>query len=415
VRVRIALDDRIPILQGTTATIQGSFTGVSNIQLAGGVKGKPPIAEIGPDGVPVIPTKRSGLGELLTNAPLLMERLASLAEKLGDTLSDENQKHLAGILKNTDRLTGNLASVTPQIKDTLVNLSETLVSARDAVAEFQKVAANANRQLDPEGPSVVHHMNDTLGAAQKAAESLQAELDAARPPPSACPPTRCLRPRRPSTTCARPPRPCARSPKGWTIRARPPCWRRPRCRFTSHEGPDDAFFHNRPDAAPAGAGGLREHRRGKAPAQLYTITAAQRAPAGTLVKAKLGEALVVSDPETDRSLAMTRMAVQVNPTSIAYLKDANWVERPSRLLRNLLAEDIRASGKRLVLLDDDSESQVGLHLGGRLLAMGYDAQKHSAVIRFDAVLGDGKGGVTMRRFEVSEPDISPNGASLAQG
>jgi phospholipid/cholesterol/gamma-HCH transport system substrate-binding protein len=181
VRVRIALDDRIPILQGTTATIQGSFTGVSNIQLAGGVKGKPPIAEIGPDGVPVIPTKRSGLGELLTNAPLLMERLASLAEKLGDTLSDENQKHLAGILKNTDRLTGNLASVTPQIKDTLVNLSETLVSARDAVAEFQKVAANANRQLDPEGPSVVHHMNDTLGAAQKAAESLQAELDAARP------------------------------------------------------------------------------------------------------------------------------------------------------------------------------------------------------------------------------------------
>lgn len=154
---------------------------------------------------------------------------------------------------------------------------------------------------------------------------------------------------------------------------------------------------------------------GKAPAQLYTISAAQRAPAGTLVKAKLGEALVVSDPETDRSLAMTRMAVQVNPTSIAYLKDANWVERPSRLLRNLLAEDIRASGKRLVLLDDDSESQVGLHLGGRLLAMGYDARKHSAVIRFDAVLGDGKGGVTMRRFEVSEPDISPNGASLAQG
>jgi cholesterol transport system auxiliary component len=154
---------------------------------------------------------------------------------------------------------------------------------------------------------------------------------------------------------------------------------------------------------------------GKAPAQLYTITAAQRAPAGTLVKAKLGEALVVSDPETDRSLALTRMAVQVNPTSIAYLKDANWVERPSRLLRNLLAEDIRASGKRLVLLDDDSESQVGLHLGGRLLAMGYDAQKHSAVIRFDAVLGDGKGGVTMRRFEVSEPDVAPNGASLAQG
>jgi phospholipid/cholesterol/gamma-HCH transport system substrate-binding protein len=181
VRVRVALDDHIPILQGTTATIQGSFTGVSNIQLAGGVKGKPPITEIGPDGVPVIPTKRSGLGELLSNAPLLMERLAGLTEKLADMLSDENQKHLAGILKNTDKLTANLAAASPQLKDTLVNLSETLVGARDAVAQFQKVAASADRQLDPEGPSVVHHMNDTLAAAQKAAESLQAELDAARP------------------------------------------------------------------------------------------------------------------------------------------------------------------------------------------------------------------------------------------
>jgi hypothetical protein len=40
VRVRIEVDDHIPILEGTTATIQGSFTGVSNIQLAGGVKGR---------------------------------------------------------------------------------------------------------------------------------------------------------------------------------------------------------------------------------------------------------------------------------------------------------------------------------------------------------------------------------------
>lgn len=181
VRVRIKVDDRIPILEGTTATIQGSFTGVSNIQLAGGVKGRPPISEVGPDGVPVIPTKRSGLGELLTNAPLLMERLATLTEKLGNMLTDENQKHLAGILKNTDRLTGNLADASPQLRQTLTNLNATLAGAKDAVAQFQQVAANANKQLDPNGPSVVHHVNETLNAAQHAAESLQAELDAARP------------------------------------------------------------------------------------------------------------------------------------------------------------------------------------------------------------------------------------------
>jgi len=66
VRVRIKVDDNIPILQGTTASIQGSFTGVSTIQLDGAVRGAPPIVEPGPEGVPVIPTKRGGLGELLS-------------------------------------------------------------------------------------------------------------------------------------------------------------------------------------------------------------------------------------------------------------------------------------------------------------------------------------------------------------
>ena len=39
VRVRVGIERDVPILQGTAATIQSSFTGVSAIQLSGGVKG----------------------------------------------------------------------------------------------------------------------------------------------------------------------------------------------------------------------------------------------------------------------------------------------------------------------------------------------------------------------------------------
>ena len=52
VRVRIKVDRKVPILQGTTASLQGSFTGVSTIQLSGAIKGAPPIAEPGPGGAP---------------------------------------------------------------------------------------------------------------------------------------------------------------------------------------------------------------------------------------------------------------------------------------------------------------------------------------------------------------------------
>src|SRR4051812_29983794 len=52
VRVRISVKKDLPIVVGTTATMQGSFTGVADIQLEGAIKGAPPIVEAGPEGVP---------------------------------------------------------------------------------------------------------------------------------------------------------------------------------------------------------------------------------------------------------------------------------------------------------------------------------------------------------------------------
>lgn len=160
-------------------------------------------------------------------------------------------------------------------------------------------------------------------------------------------------------------------------------------------------------------GGCVNLGAGKAPAQLYTLSATAHAPGGAQNVARPGTALVIAEPDTDRSLASARMVVQVTPTSIAYLKDAWWVERPARLLRNLMAEDLRASGTRPVELDEDS-GVGGTRLTGRLLAMGYDAQTHAAVIRYDAVVADGKGGVNTRRFEVSQPGVSATGPEVAQ-
>src|SRR3546814_1059764 len=54
VRVRISVNEEVPILHGTTASIEGiGFTGVSQIALDGAIRGAPPIVEKGPEGVPV--------------------------------------------------------------------------------------------------------------------------------------------------------------------------------------------------------------------------------------------------------------------------------------------------------------------------------------------------------------------------
>ncbi|MBC2652246.1 MCE family protein [Novosphingobium flavum] len=181
VRVRIKVNDGVPILQGTTATILGSFTGVSTIQLEGAVKGAPPITEPGPEGAPVIPTKRGGLGALLNNAPLLLERLATLSERLTLLLSDQNQKSIENILSNTDRLTGNLADASPQLQRTLAELQVTLGQASTTLAAFEQTANSANGLLTNEGQPLARQLRETLASAKQAADALNATVTEARP------------------------------------------------------------------------------------------------------------------------------------------------------------------------------------------------------------------------------------------
>lgn len=181
VRVRIAVKENVPILQGTVATLQGSFTGVSNIQLEGAVKGAQPIVEPGPEGVPVIPTKRGGLGELLNSAPVLLDRLATVSERLNTALSDQNLKRFDSILANADRMTGSLADASPQIQTTLVELQATLKQATTTLTEFEKVANNANDFLGGDGQSLARDMRATLRSASSAAKELEATLASARP------------------------------------------------------------------------------------------------------------------------------------------------------------------------------------------------------------------------------------------
>lgn len=152
---------------------------------------------------------------------------------------------------------------------------------------------------------------------------------------------------------------------------------------------------------------------GKVPAQLLGLTAQSTAPAGTLGVGRIGEALVVLDPETDRRLDVQRVPVQVDDATVAYLKDAVWVERPARLFRRLLAETIRARGQYLVLEDVDKGAGGKIRLAGRLVDMGYDARNRSVVVRYDALREDVDGTFASRRFEAVVPGVSPKAERVA--
>lgn len=184
VRVRVSVDDKTPILLGTTAAIQGSFTGPSTVQLDGAQAGRPLIDcsnSACPLGVPLIPAKPGGLGALLSNAPQLLERLTTLTERLTGLLSDRNQASIAGILDNTNKLSKALSDRGPEIAATLAETRIAIQKAGVASQQIGDLAATTNGLLANDVKPTLGNLNKAVASAQKSMDTLDAAIGDARP------------------------------------------------------------------------------------------------------------------------------------------------------------------------------------------------------------------------------------------
>jgi phospholipid/cholesterol/gamma-HCH transport system substrate-binding protein len=180
--VRIEVDDQTPVLQGTTAQIKGvGFTGVSEIQLDGAVKGAPPITRLGPQGCPVLPSSTSGLGALLNSAPELIERIQRLTERLTELLSDKNQNAISDILENVDRTTKVLADRAPELADAIGDARIAAHNAGIAAQKFGVLADSTNRLVNEQGKPAAEDLRKTLASARQATDNLNAMISDARP------------------------------------------------------------------------------------------------------------------------------------------------------------------------------------------------------------------------------------------
>lgn len=180
--VRIEVDAETPVLQGTTAQIKGvGFTGVSEIQLDGAVKGGRPIEQAGPQGCPVIPSSSGGLGALLNSAPELIDRIQRLTERLTELMSDKNQNAIADILENVDKTTRVLAERAPDLADAM---QDARIAARNAGVAAQRVgilADSTTRLVNEQGKPAAEDLRRSIASVQRAADNLDAVIADARP------------------------------------------------------------------------------------------------------------------------------------------------------------------------------------------------------------------------------------------
>jgi cholesterol transport system auxiliary component len=157
----------------------------------------------------------------------------------------------------------------------------------------------------------------------------------------------------------------------------------------------------------------------KPPATLLTLTSTATLPVGQQQDSARAKAIVVQVPVTPAAIAVLRVPVQTTPTSLAYVKDAQWSEPPARLFARLMADTVAARTGRVVLSQVQAVTEGNDDLAGELRAFGLDATRNEAVVTFDAALTrQAAKGTEKRRFEARVPvaaiDATAVGPALNQ-
>lgn len=156
---------------------------------------------------------------------------------------------------------------------------------------------------------------------------------------------------------------------------------------------------------------------GKPPKSLLTLTPAAILPVGESQRSNVAATITIAVPSLPQELASSRIPVHSGGTAIAFVKDAQWIERPSQLFQRLLGDTMTAKTGRLVLSSRQSMLDPGAYLMGELRRFGIEEETKEAIVTYDAALIRGPESVVeKRRFEarvpVTEIEAAPAGAAL---
>jgi phospholipid/cholesterol/gamma-HCH transport system substrate-binding protein len=124
----------------------------------------------------------------LNNAPLLLERLSTLTEKLTNLMSDQNQDSILKTLSNVENLSGSLAAQAPEIRAVIAQSRDTLQKAGATADQLTALAGSATRTVDSangllndNGRPMMDELRKTLGNANKSIAALESTLNSTAP------------------------------------------------------------------------------------------------------------------------------------------------------------------------------------------------------------------------------------------
>lgn len=184
VRVRISVDERVPLTTSSFATL--SYQGVTGLAfIALDDKGESTVSlKPNNDDPPRIPLKPSMLAQLQDRGEAIINQVEEVTKRANQLLSDPNQKRAADALENIAAASASANTLLKTLDSTvktglnpaLTKLPDTLASVKKAAGDVSRVANNFNTTVGrlnaPDGP--MERLGDGTRALAQAVDSFNA-------------------------------------------------------------------------------------------------------------------------------------------------------------------------------------------------------------------------------------------------
>lgn len=168
-RAKVTSD--VPIRVDSFATLEPQgITGVNYVQITAGTPTKRLLKRVAPKGtVPRIRSERGMLSDLLAGGGNVMARAVEALDRVNRILSEDNIKHIGGLLEDVESVTADLR----ERKSIIADAQRALRSADHAAQQISELAASSNALVKGDGGQIVARLGNAATDIEAAAKDLR--------------------------------------------------------------------------------------------------------------------------------------------------------------------------------------------------------------------------------------------------
>lgn len=165
VNITVSIKNNVDIKEDAYASLElQGLTGYKFVQIYGGSKESPPLKAKPGQKYPIIPSRYSGVEEIMTMLPRMVNKFTNLVDRINATFNEQNRNRFSETLKNVDILSQRLAESSKPLKGFIENASRAADTLDKEVKDISHSTQTTMRKIDAAADDIASYLQKNKAA-----------------------------------------------------------------------------------------------------------------------------------------------------------------------------------------------------------------------------------------------------------